>query len=49
VSNHILPPSKKDYRFRIQNLSKKHVVLLNLACVHAYVGMQQSINTKYDK
>jgi hypothetical protein len=42
---YILPPSQKEWRFRIQNLSQKNDILLNLACVHVHVGMQQSINT----
>jgi hypothetical protein len=50
VCNHtqvldVLPPSQKEWRFRIQNLSQKNDVLLNLACVHVHVGMQQSIST----
>jgi hypothetical protein len=49
LKKEILPPSPKVCGFRIQNLSNKHVVLLDLACVHMHVDLQQSINTKYDK
>jgi hypothetical protein len=41
----LLPPSQKERCFRIQKLSKKNDVLLNLACLHVHVGMQQSIST----
>jgi hypothetical protein len=39
------PSIPKRMTFRIQNLSKKNDILLNLACVHVHVGMQQSIST----
>jgi hypothetical protein len=43
--NELLPPSQKEWRFKIQNCPKKNDGLLNLACVHVHVGMQQSIST----
>jgi hypothetical protein len=43
-----LRPKKNDVLgFKI--CPKKNDVLLNLACVHVHVGMQQSINTEYGK
>jgi hypothetical protein len=43
-SNILLRPKKNDVLgFKI--CPKKNDVLLNLACVHVHVGMQQSINT----
>jgi hypothetical protein len=44
----LLRPKKNDV-FRFKICPKKNDVLLNLACVHVYVGMQQSISTKYGK
>jgi hypothetical protein len=40
----ILLPSKKNDVLRFK-ICLKNDVLLNLACVHVYVGMQQSIST----
>jgi hypothetical protein len=41
----VLPRPKKNVVLGFKICPKKNDVLLNLACVHVHVGMQQSINT----
>jgi hypothetical protein len=47
-NNYSLHPKKNDILgFKI--CPEKHVVLLNLACLHVHVGMKQSFSTKFGK